>query len=66
MNTTEGSFTRTMLTSSFFVFGFPSPLQFHTKRFIVSGMADEQPPPISKIKCHPLEKPIAFYWVTLR
>ena len=55
-----------MLTSSFFVFGFPSPLQFHTKRFIVSGMADEQPPPISKIKCHPFEKPIAFYWVTLR
>ena len=51
-NTIEGSFARIMFPSSFFVRRFPSPRQFHTKRFMTPSGAKHQPPPFEKKILH--------------
>ena len=49
INTTDGSFSRIISTSSFPVHRFPSPWQFQTRRFIVIGVVEPQPPPNPKV-----------------
>src|SRR4051812_30999666 len=55
----EGPSCLTILRSSRTVSGFPSPRQFHTRRFIDPSGADPQPPPIQCYQSSYLHHPVA-------
>ena len=64
MNTTKGSLAHIISPSSFLVCRFQSPRQFQTKKFMATGGAGCQPPPIQyQHPAHSL-KLGSIYWVT--
>ena len=63
-NTTIGSCARIKSSSSWTVWGFPSPWQFQQRRFMALGGAGHQPPPLTNHHLFLIEKPFSSSLVT--